>query len=71
MTQRIELFLVWRQEIFFFSQNESNNRTFFFKNMFSKNWTFFSIWPREILIFFVECDSKNWIVFWMSSKDFF
>ena len=59
--QRIELFLVWLQELNFF-QYDSRNWTLFLW-IWPKNWTLFSwIWRKELNPLFLEYDAINWTV---------
>ena len=65
MTQRIELFSVWIEELNLVVEYDSKNRTFF--ECDSKNWTLFKIWLKELN--FLKNVSKNWTFFRYDSKN--
>ena len=58
MTQWMEPFWTWPNELNLL-EHDSKNWTFFSENNDSNNWNFLSMTQR--IVFFFECDSKNWI----------
>ena len=60
-TKNWTLFWTWLTETFL-NYNSKNCFLVKYDSQNSRNWTFFSVWLKE-LILFLECDSKNWTLF--------